>query len=415
MGLPCEKRLDAECFAAHPEWAQQAFAWRLLHLIFPGQITKQLPPSLAFPPLPPGFEWPPIIVIPPGTEIPLWWDLPEGWTPGDLFPPDSTIPTDIVLPLWWIASILFPPGTIFLPGFILPPGWQPGDPPPPGVVIPPGTVFPPGWQPGDPPPPGVLIPPGTVFPPGWQPGDPWPAGIILPPNFPPGWQGLIPPAYLDPGSGVPRPAATSPVVDLVEYETSIEGIDLDGWIQKGGEDDSWGAVHSAPSGDNMNAANTWYAYAVRVRYTATKWTNIARSFFLFFVNDIPSNAQIVSADFKLVGESDQTPTVCVMQGTQSDPLALGDFDSFTGPSFGEITIPDSLSYLTWPLNASGLSYLESMFGNVNAALFCVREYTYDFLNQAPTPGFPTIDTTLLFVEYFAALSRPILDITYMAE
>ena len=371
MARPCEKSLDAECFKAYPEWARQAFAWRLLHLMFPGEITKLLPPSLAFPPLPPGFEWPPNIIIPPGTEIPPWWVLPEGWQPGDLFPPDSTIPLDIDVPLWWLYSLIFPPGTI--------------------------------------------IPPGFTFPPGWQPGDPWPPGLILPPDLPPWWIGTFPPTFLDPGSGGTRPRTTPPAVPLVEYEITIPGTDIDGSVRNSGSADSWSEVHDATVGNNRIINSTWEARAIRVWYTSNKSTAIYRSFFTFFLTDIPSDATITAATFKLSGYSNSTSPVCVQQSSYPADLVLEDYNNFSGPSFSELVLPSSLSYLLWPLNSFGVSYLQSLVGGVNAAQFCVRDYTYDFANIPPTPGFPTIEVALLYQEYFAPLSRPLLDVTYLAE
>ena len=135
---PCAEGLTSACFAAYPVWARQAFAYKLLHILLPKQLTKMLPRGLNLPMIPPGVVWTPGGVLPPGTIV--------------------------------------PPGTVF------PPGWSPGDPAPPGVVIPPGTVFPPGWSPGDPAPPGVQLPPAvSPVPPGsgalpplyvqpWEPG-----------------------------------------------------------------------------------------------------------------------------------------------------------------------------------------------------------------------------------------------------
>lgn len=55
---PCFDRLDAECFEKEPAWAKQAFAYRLLRLLVPDEITKLLPQALrelpALPGLTPG-------------------------------------------------------------------------------------------------------------------------------------------------------------------------------------------------------------------------------------------------------------------------------------------------------------------------------------------------------------------------
>jgi hypothetical protein len=113
---PCADGLTKECFRAYPAWARQAFAYKLLHILLPKQLTKNLPRGLNLPLVPPG------IVLPPGVEL--------------------------------------PPGTIIAPDVSFPPGWTPGDLPPPGVITPPG-VSPTPPESGDTPPLYVEV---------WEPG-----------------------------------------------------------------------------------------------------------------------------------------------------------------------------------------------------------------------------------------------------
>lgn len=163
---PCLKRLDADCFRAHPAWAKQAFAYRLVHLLTPRRLTKRLPKGLRRGLIAPG------VIIPPGVDVPA--------------------------------------GMILSPGATLPAGWTAGDPLPAGITIAPGTAFPPGWHPGDPVPPGVIIAPGAFFPPGWLPGDPLPDGVFYAPTYPLGVDatGATPPTYTE--VFAPGPVSTAP-------------------------------------------------------------------------------------------------------------------------------------------------------------------------------------------------------------
>jgi len=90
---PCFDRLDAECFEKEPEWAKQAFAYRLLRLLLPEPITKRLPASLR----------------------------------------EALVAPDVIIP----PGVILPPGAVFPPGSVIPPGWTPEDPMPPGVLPPP--------------------------------------------------------------------------------------------------------------------------------------------------------------------------------------------------------------------------------------------------------------------------------------
>ncbi len=368
MSPACDKSLNAECFATHPKWARQAFAWRLLHLMFPGQITKKLPPSLAFPPLPPGFEWPATIEIPPGTEIPDWWIHTEDWLPGDVFPPGATIPPDVDIPLWFLYSILFPPGTIIPPGFVLPPGWQPGDPLPPGV-----------------------IPPGD-----------------LPPDVP----GTVPPSYLDPSVTLPPPSRVPPRLILpneilVEIITSTE----DGLVSR--TDFPWADCRDASSGDTTVKFATWYSIAIFCT-NAEPLFIIKRTFFYFDLASIPSGKTIVSCDLVLFGNSNEYTKFCFQEGTQGASLGDSDFSAWTGPSFGEYIFPGpydtNMFSRSFAFNATGLTFLESKFGSM--AKICCREHQYDFLDDDSFPGGYQHRTRMRFAEGETQSERPRLSIIY---
>lgn len=197
---PCEAGLTPACIEAYPEWAKQALAYRLLHVLIPAEITRRLPKLFWRALIGPGAVVPPDVVFPPGTVIPPGFVFPPGWK-------------------WWMG---LPPGVVVDPGTYFPPGWVPGDPDPPGVIIDPGAVFPEGWQPGDTLPPGVTAEPAAAFPAGWRPGDRAPRGVTIPPGtrFPAGWQpqtempaGALRPPIVSGGTrafGVPVPPPIDP-------------------------------------------------------------------------------------------------------------------------------------------------------------------------------------------------------------
>ncbi|MEE8403210.1 MAG: hypothetical protein V3R93_05610, partial [Candidatus Hydrothermarchaeaceae archaeon] len=332
------------------------------------QITKKLPPSLAFPPLPPGFEWPAIIEIPPGTEIPDWWIHTEDWLPGDEFPPGATIPPDVDIPLWFLYSILFPPGTIIPPGFVLPPGWQPGDPLPPGVI-----------------PPGVL--PGDA-------GDP----------------STCPPLYIPPGEPGPvRPSFCS--YPLTKTSVSITSTNSDGVLQRCNT--TWSATRDGTPANDIDTGGALFGPAIMsIDYGASMC--ISRSFFYFNLSSISSSAGIVSCGFSFYGalETGSAEAIAsVQEGTQGDPLQKADFQSFTGAVFDTISMHDWVVDTYFPhnfvLNSTGLEYIKSKFGGT--ALLCVREWLFDFRDISVTEP---KHAAFMYSERSVEAERPILNITY---
>lgn len=155
-----KRLLHPEDERSNPDWFRAAFAMRLLLLLLPPQLSKDLQ-GIAFPPIigegaipPDGTEWPPGFILPPGfkwnnewnpwlnlffdTDIPPWLTFPENWTPQDELPP-GVIPTV---------------------GYQLPPTFRPRNPLPGALEADPGASFPPDWSYGDPLPPGIRLKPG---------------------------------------------------------------------------------------------------------------------------------------------------------------------------------------------------------------------------------------------------------------
>ena len=173
--------LTPALFRTHPQWAKQLFAVRLMFMLFPPTLTRQLPRS-----------WWRLLSEPPEGPVPI---LPPGPPPPELLPP---IPPGPVIPL---PPPIGPPGPP-----IVPPG-PPIVPPEPPPIVPPGPpIVPPGPPivPPEPPIPPVPpipeppVPPGPPIPPKPKPpvppGPPTPPPPIVPPEPPP----VVPPEPFEP-------------------------------------------------------------------------------------------------------------------------------------------------------------------------------------------------------------------------
>ena len=145
---PCAQALGADCYKAHPAWARQAFAYRLIHLLAPAEITRRLPKALRLALIAPGVDIPPGVTIPDGAVVAPGAVVPPDWTAPDPDPgpivvdPAAPSPPDVA-PSPWITWSMFPP-------IVLEPALQDTGPVPPLYVAP--------WEPGPPTPPGIHIP-----------------------------------------------------------------------------------------------------------------------------------------------------------------------------------------------------------------------------------------------------------------
>lgn len=92
---PCADGLTPVCFKAYPAWARQALAYKLLHILLPKQLTKNLPGGLNLPFVAPGVIIPPGVEFTPGTVIPPDVSFPPGWTPADAAPPGVIITPEV--------------------------------------------------------------------------------------------------------------------------------------------------------------------------------------------------------------------------------------------------------------------------------------------------------------------------------
>lgn len=357
---PCADGLTAACFEADPQWAKQAFAFRLMSALVPASISRRLP------------KW----------KFSTFMIFPPGWTPGDPLPPGLSIDT----------SIFFPPG------------WTPGDPLPPGIIAEPGAEFPPGWKPGDPLPPGFAIDPTVFFPPDWQPGDDLPPEIIWTPALPPIDTGPIAPIYTDPFTPGPKPAPGGPPKEEVEF--SITSEVGDGWMYHRSFD--WTLLITSPTG-------TYLGPSAQNRYNIAGWRQwftdyeLNRGFVAFDLSTIPAGAGIVSCIVRIFPYMNDDGNVSILQSAWVDPLALGDWDSSSGSPFDTISWATG-AYNDFTLNSAGLNYVKSKFGA--RAAFCLREYDHDVMMF--DPGWPpgSLENGMFFREADNPVYRPVIQIVY---
>ena len=187
--LPCQERLDAECFRKHPAWARRALAYRLLHLLTPKQLTRRLPRGLR------------LALVAAGVDVP--------------------------------AGLALPDGTVVAPGTVLPSAWSVGDPVPPGVIITTGTVFPAGWTVGDPVPEGVTLEPGATFPADWKSPDTLPLGMMPAPQISPETvaSGVAPATFVEPWQPGPtnQPGRSSPVGGAWWFLDPFDTLEANDW------------------------------------------------------------------------------------------------------------------------------------------------------------------------------------------
>lgn len=357
---PCARALDADCYKAHPAWARRAFAYRLIHLLAPAEITRRLPKLLRLALIAPD------VVIPPGVDI--------------------------------------PDGTVINPGTDVPPDWTAPDPTPPGIIIPPGTEFPSDWTPEDGPPPGVPAFPWAKFPPGWSPGTGPIDGILQPPETPGPAQdtGVTPPTYIAPGE--PGPITITKPTPPPEKVITAYGTTSDGTIRN--QETSWAAAQGGADGDLIYttgySASTGIT-ALQLSYGFIVW----RSFLYFNVPSIPAGNTVTSVTLFIQGRANFSARVCVHEGTQEDPLTLADFPAFASPFLAMTNWTTAYNRLDF--NQAGVDYINSVTGKL--AKFALREYDHDYLDVEP-PLDVDCSSGLYFQEAQDSAHRPLLSFTY---
>ena len=141
-----------------------------------------------------------------------------------------------------------------------------------------------------------------------------------------------------------------------------------------------------------------------------RWT-IWRSFLSFDLSEIPAGKTIVSCTLTVYNVEPPflpagTDNVLVQEGTQSDDLAVEDYNAFAGSLHGPTAWVENENSLVF--GAAGLAYIESVFGAM--AKLCLREYNHDYLNHIPIDE--KFYAGLHYSESATESKRPTLTITY---
>jgi hypothetical protein len=136
-------------------------------------------------------------------------------------------------------------------------------------------------------------------------------------------------------------------------------------------------ARSATSGSasNNGTVSDWYI-ACYSGYT------FVRAFFYFPLTDLSGN--VTAASQFIYGATARTlSSNCIMKGTQADTLVGGDYDSFSGDSYGYVAW-NGAAYNEIVFNAQGCSDVQAALGLTFKT--CSREYEHDYLNSSSGLG-----------------------------
>lgn len=172
--------------------------------------------------------------------------------------------------------------------------------------------------------------------------------------------------------------------ECTSVTANINGAGGDGHVGSP-ETFSWPAARDATSGTVVSSSAKPFVLAHRW----SPYYRVYRAFLEFDLSGIVLADPILwEVELFYYGQfttSGYLHDSCVQESGFVQPLALTDFDNFTGPLLNrapEAMIQGSRSL--W-FNQAGRDYVESMLG-LGPVKFCVRDYTYDYNNIAPTHG-----------------------------
>ena len=376
---PCARGLTAACFAAYPAWARQAFAYKMLHILLPKQLTRRLPKGLNRALIGPGAIVPPGVMLPPGAIVPPGFTFPESWVPWQGFDFTTLEDPSTIFPPGWTPEDPLPPGVTITPGVVFPPGWTPADPLPAGVIVSPGAVFPVGWTPADPLPAGVIISPAAVLPAGWTPVDPPPPAFIpgYSPFPTPPESGAAPPIFIPPFEPGPvHPPAPGP--SLKEYTIEIECTGYE-WLRS--VSPGWATARDTLDVVTTNVGGGANDYFGFVNFNFGDY-QVSRYIWRFPLTLLPVGAVMVSGKIAFFVSSGIGDTLCIQRAPTAAFDEAADFLRMEGVADSYATVADG--YNDFNLSALSLAYCLSSAGGVG--YFMTREYGHDYLNSAPADG-----------------------------
>jgi len=205
--------------------------------------------------------------------------------------------------------------------------------------------------------------------------------------------------------------------------TSFYSLPGDGSMYRNGS--TWELAHDATSAGGANSTSN--VATVRSGITSAGGYSLNRAFLAFDTSSIPDHATITDATINVYvsdkenGDDDGDDWITIVEGLQADSstLTTADWDdagdSIDNPEEGintsdrvDITSTSTGSYVSFPLNSTGLSWISL----IDDTQFALRE-GHDVLDD-PYAGSSTTSNKLLFLtsEYSGTTSDPYLTITY---
>lgn len=175
--------------------------------------------------------------------------------------------------------------------------------------------------------------------------------------------------------GPTRPPVPTPPL---EEETPLYSGTGDGFVRRHNEA-TWALARDNPTGDGSTDTSQYYDNAA-VAYLLIGRFYVFRSWLDFDLSSLNPGDTVDSAVLTLTRRGVKQTEICIQQGTQTLPLDNTDFQAFTGAYFSKEAMTSSQVDFTF--NAAGRAYLESVLGAT--AKFCIREYTFDYLDVQPT-------------------------------
>ena len=244
-----------------------------------------------------------------------------------------------------------------------------------------------------------------------------PPGMEVPPiidNLPELPKGVAgtgpdPPLYVSPwGPGPPRPSG-GVGAPAVEVKVTVTGSTSDGYIRS--QEATWAQARNTPTNPFRDNWSSIYGLSMQGRLQIGNYW-VARAFLYFDLSTLPTGKTIVSATVGVIGYSSALTQVTIQKGTQSDPLTAADFNSFSGSYFSMLTWQKlagaNLNTNLLELDGPGKSYIRQKLGTT--AKFCLREYTKDYLDVAPTS--PGAANGMYFANHPTATLKPYITIVY---
>lgn len=318
---PCSGGLTAACFARHPDFARQAFAYRLLHTVTPKPLARKLPEILSR------------ALIGEGAQVPPGWNLP----PGTVVPPGTILPSPPDAPIGET------PGTDLQDGARDAPGSGPGTQLPSGTLPPPFYTLPHG--------PVAVVPP--LYIPPWSPGP-----ATLPVNKTAGAGGEL-------------------------GQATIPGNITDGRIRQGSL--SWAGARDAVSGSLQDTSESFHAMTEEYESAGNFSVGRAWFFFDLLANipagatilgaSLTLNGSTATGINVCIVEG---TAVEPLADGDFDEFTGGLFDMV---SWVADTYPNYFPNV-FSFNALGLTYLQGVVAGT--ACICCRGYDYDYLNVEPS-------------------------------